>query len=171
MFMSGFLHILIRYQAWANAAFFDKLETMDSEQHGAVFHDALRLMTHCYVVADIFAAHLKGETHGYESDNIVDTPVLADLRTQVQKIDHWYLNYISNITMTARAEKIAFTFTDGDNGYMSREEMITHVVLHGGYHRGEIGQFLKQASVTPPWDTFAVFAHHDQPLRRHQGKL
>jgi hypothetical protein len=27
---------------------------------------------------------------------------------------------------------VAFTFTDGDKGHMSREEMLTHVALHAG---------------------------------------
>ena len=50
----------------------------------------------------------------------------------------------------------------------SREEMMTHVVTHGGYHRGEIGRILVQIGVTPPWDTFAVHLHQTEPSRRLQ---
>jgi uncharacterized damage-inducible protein DinB len=49
---------------------------------------------------------------------------------------------------------------------MSREEMLTHVVTHGGYHRGEVGRILAQLSVSPPWDTFAVYLHKTEPSRR-----
>ena len=36
---------------------FEKLETLDREQHKAERHIALRLVNHYYVVASIFAAH------------------------------------------------------------------------------------------------------------------
>lgn len=61
------------------------------------------------------------------------------------------------------------TFTDGDKGYMTLEEMLTHVALYGGYHPGEVGRILWQLSITPPWDTFAVYLHHTEPERRRQG--
>jgi uncharacterized damage-inducible protein DinB len=66
----------------------------------------------------------------------------------------------------ALAEVLAFTFTDGDAGRMTRGEMLAHVVLHGGYHRGEVGRILRQLAITPPWDTFAVFLHQTEPGRR-----
>ena len=65
--------------------------------------------------------------------------------------------------------QIAFTFTDGGRGAMTREEMLFHVVTHDGYHRGEVGRMLKQIQSPLPWDTFAVFLHQDQPERRGQG--
>ena len=169
--MSNMLTTLLSYQAWANGAFFDKLETMDQRRHETEFHQAIRLMNHSHVVARIFAAHLVGVRHTYRTDNTEETPELADLRAAVAASDQWYGGYVRDVTPAQLAEQIAFSFTDGDKGYMSREEMITHVVLHGGYHRGEVGRILTQLAIETPWDTFAVFLHRDQPSRRQQGKL
>jgi uncharacterized damage-inducible protein DinB len=165
------LSTLLRYQTWANGAFFDKLEGLDPVRHQTELHQTMRLMNHAYVVAEIFAAHLSGNTHAYKSDNTDETPVLADLRAKVAASDQWYLGYTRRVTSAQLAENIAFSFTDGDKGYMSLEEMITHVVLHGGYHRGEVGRILTQLSVETPWDTFAVFLHRDEPTRRRQGTM
>ena len=169
--MSDMLSTLCRYQAWANGAFFEKLELVDPVQHQAEFRQAMRLMNHAYVVAEIFAAHLAGNTHAYTSDNTEEIPPLADLRAAVAASDRRYLDYVRSVTSAQLSESIAFSFTDGDKGYMSREEMITHVALHGGYHRGEVGRILTRLSVETPWDTFAVFLHRDQPARRqrHNG--
>lgn len=169
--MSNMFSTLFKYQAWANAAFFDKLETMDRTRHDADFRQAIRLMNHAYVVAEIFAAHLTGRPHPYKSDNTEETPDLAALRPAVAASDRWYLDYIHHVTPTQLAEKIAFSFTDGNKGYMSREEMMTHIVLHGGYHRGEVGRILVRLSIETPWDTFAVFLHRNDPGRREQGIL
>src|SRR5262245_57940050 len=127
--MSDMFGALFRYQAWANAAFFDTLESLDRPRHQAEFHKAMRLMNHVHVVAEIFAAHLSGNAHRYESANTDETPSLVDLRAAVGARDQWYLDYVQGVTSAQLSEKIAFSFTDGDKGFMSREEMITHVVL------------------------------------------
>lgn len=169
--MSDMLSTLFRYQAWANAAFFDKLATMDPAQHAVDYRQAIRLMNHAYVVAEIFAAHLTGGIHPYQSDNTTETPDLTALRAALATSDGWYLDYVRQVTPMQLAEKIAFSFTDGDQGYMSREEMLAHIVLHGGYHRGEVGRILTRLAIETPWDTFAVFLHRTDPGRRQQGKL
>ncbi|CUX68904.1 damage-inducible protein DinB (plasmid) [Agrobacterium tumefaciens] len=167
--MSTLLQKLYGYHAWANDDLFDKLGTLDQEQHKVELHTALRLINHYYVVARIFAAHLTGAEHGYTSDNTDDTPTLGELRAAVTSSDRWYLDYLRGVSSETLAEAVPFSFTDGDKGYMTREEMLTHVALHGGYHRGEVGRILWQLSVTPPWDTFAVYLHQTEPARRQQG--
>ena len=67
------------------------------------------------------------------------------------------------------AEPIIFSFTDGDAGCMSREEMLLHVATHAGYHRGEAGRMLCPLGVALPWDTYAVYLHCSQPSRRRVG--
>lgn len=159
------------YQIWANAEFFNALAAMNKVQDENTYHQAIRLMNHNYVVGQIFAAHLTGHPHGYSSDNTDETPAPEDLRQSVTVLDQWYLDYAKSVTTDQLSEKIAFSFTDGDKGTMTREEMLTHVVLHGGYHRGEVGRILAQSSAQLPWDTFAVFLHQTEPERRQHSTL
>lgn len=167
--MTAMLRELFGYHAWANGDLFDKLETLDTERQAATLHDALRLINHSHVVARIFAGHLSGRPHGYLSDNTAETPTLDALRAAVSASDRWYLDYLHGMPAPDLSETIAFTFTDGDDGAMTRAEMLLHVALHAGYHRGEAGRLLSQASVTPPWDTFAVYLHRREPSRRTLG--
>ena len=166
--MNILLQKLFGYHAWANNDLFNKLGTLDPAQHKTELHTALRLINHYHVVAQIFAAHLSGVQHSYASDNTDETPTLDELRVALASSDQWYLDYLCNMSPANLRETIPFAFTDGDRGYMTREEMLTHVALHGGYHRGEVGRLLWQLSVTPPWDTFAVYLHQTVPLRRLQ---
>lgn len=167
--MSTALRTLYAYHGWANNDLLDKLATLDDGKHEAQLNTALRLINHYHVVAQIFRAHLSGHGHSFTSDNTPDTPALTELRSAVAASDRWYETYVAGVSSAQLAEPIAFTFTDGDRGYMSREEMLVHVALHGGYHRGEVGRLLWQACVTPPWDTVAVFLHQSEPARRLQG--
>jgi uncharacterized damage-inducible protein DinB len=142
------------------------LERLDRQLHKEARHTAIRLINHSHVVARIFAAHLIGASHHCSADDTPDTPALVDLRAAVAASDRWYLEYLQAVSVKRLSESVPFVFTDGDRGYMSRQEMLTHVVLHGGYHRGEVGRILAQLSVTPPWDTFAVHLHQAEPSRR-----
>jgi uncharacterized damage-inducible protein DinB len=159
---------MFRYNAWANAAFFEKLELLGPDQHGEERHVAIRQLNHCLVVNRIFKAHLTGQPHGYTADNTPETPDLSELGAAVAASDCWYLDYLQNVSEAELAETIAFTFTDGDRGCMTRQEILTHAAIHGAYHRGEVGRILRQVSAPLPWDTFAVFLHQTEPGRRAQ---
>jgi uncharacterized damage-inducible protein DinB len=167
--MSTWLRALYGYHARANSGLFDKLETLDQASQGRDRQTAIRLINHSYAVAEIFAAHLRGAPHHYKAAGTVETPSLSELRAAVGASDQWYLNYVQGISPSELSGSVPFTFTDGDKGYMTREEMLTHVALHGGYHRGEVGRILSQHSITPPHDTFAVYLHQADPSRRQQG--
>ena len=160
------LRQMFRYNAWANAEFLAKLELLDAEQHPEPRHLAIRVLNHCYVVNRIFVAHLTGARHGYAADNTTETPALDALRAAVAETDRWYLDYLETVSPETLAETIAFGFTDGDRGCMSRQEMLMHVAIHCTYHRGEVGRILRQISAPMPWDTFAVHLHQTEPERR-----
>ena len=169
MSTASMLSTLFRYQAWAHDGFLRAIEDLDAERFGEARHLALRVLNHVFVVNQIFTGHLTGQPHGYEDNNTVDTPTPQALRAAHAASDRWLLEYVAAITPEQLAERIAFTFTDGGRGAMTREEMLFHVVTHDGYHRGEVGRMLKQIQSPLPWDTFAVFLHQDQPERRGQG--
>jgi uncharacterized damage-inducible protein DinB len=161
------LREMFRYNAWANDEFFTKLERLDPAQQGEPRHLSIRTLNHCYVVNQIFVAHLTGAQHGYTADNTPETPALGELRAAVAATDLWYLDYLERVSEAELDQPIAFVFTDGDRGCMSRREMLTHAAIHGAYHRGEVGRILKQISAALPWDTFAVFLHQTEPERRN----
>jgi len=162
------LKSLLVYQAWANDELAEKLAGMDPSRDPEERRAAIRLMSHIHVVSRIFAAHLKGVDHGYAGDNTPDTPEPRALRIALAEIDGWYLDYLETVSEQELADPVAFTFTDGDRGCMTRQEMLTHVVLHGSYHRGEIGRMLAGIALSPPWDTYAVHLHRAEPARRLQ---
>jgi uncharacterized damage-inducible protein DinB len=159
------LKSLFGYKSWANAELFSLLATLPPA-HSEQLHTCIRTLNHIYVVDRIFRAHLSGEPRPFDTTNTKATPLLDQLRTDVEATDAWYGDYVSGLTPAALSEVLDFTFTDGDNGRMSREEMLLHVLTHGGYHRGNVGQVLKSISVAPPRDLYTKFLHQSEPARR-----
>jgi uncharacterized damage-inducible protein DinB len=157
---------LFAQKSWANNELFNKLATVTSAEHAGAVHTAIRTLNHIYVVDRIFQAHLLGEQHGYTATNTDETPELGELQFSVAETDAWYEKYVSNISHSQFGESITFRFTDGDAGTMSREEILLHVITHGSYHRGNVGQVLKSISVVPPRDLYTKFLHVSEPARR-----
>jgi uncharacterized damage-inducible protein DinB len=160
---------LFKYKAWANEALFAELEKLDQDAHKSERHTVIRLLNHIHVVDRIFAAHLGGTAHSYAATNTPETPGFQELRGAVAETDRWYVQYIEGLAPAHLHEMVSFTFTDGANGRMSREEMLAHVATHGSYHRGAVGRIMAQLSVAPPRDTFTVYLHQAEPERRERN--
>lgn len=157
---------LFAQKSWANRELFDVVAASVSPEHESTILAATRVLNHIHVVDRIFRAHLLGEAHPYTATNTTDTPDLGELHFAVAETDLWYQGHVSQLTEQALKEVIAFQFTDGDPGTMSREEMLFHVLTHGAYHRGNVGQLLKGLSVAPPRDLLTRFLHVQEPSRR-----
>jgi uncharacterized damage-inducible protein DinB len=156
---------LFGYKAWANSELFTLLATLPAERSEEL-HTCIRTLNHIYVVDRLFRAHLSGESRPFAATNTKATPSLGQLRDDVEATDAWYKKYVSLLSAAELSETLDFAFTDGDRGRMSREEVLLHVLTHGGYHRGNVGQVLKSISVAPPRDLYTKFLHQSEPARR-----
>ena len=159
------LRSLFGYKAWANRELFGVLGSLPS-QHADSLHTSIRTLNHVYVVDRIFKAHLACEPLPFDATNTTSTPTLEQLQVDVALADAWYVQYVASLDPGRLAEIVDFRFTDGDRGRMSREEMLLHVITHGAYHRGNVGQVLKSISVAPPRDLYTGFLHRSEPARR-----
>jgi uncharacterized damage-inducible protein DinB len=160
---------LFRHKAWSNDQLFSLLATLPEGKEGVV-PSCLRTLNHAYVVDQIFRDHLTSVAPKFTATNTVDVPDLAALKALSEDCDLWYLNYVLGLKPDALSQEVAFVFTSGNPGRMTREEILLHVLTHGVYHRGNVGQILKSASIQPPDDPYTVFLHAVEPSRgRHDG--
>lgn len=166
MSTASLLTSLLQYKAWANQELFAQLQHLDPLSQHSELHAALRILNHIHVVERIFVANLQGLRHGYNATNTPQTPTLAALQQAVQETDRWYLDYAAGLSAEQLAERLSFNFVDGDAGCMSREDILAHIVTHGGYHRGAVGRIMAQVGLAPPRDIYTRFLHQDQPQRR-----
>lgn len=162
------LQSLFHYKRWADGELLDAIATLDAQQYGEAHHTCLRIFNHIHVVDAIFKANLLGERHGFTATNTPETPTLTALHSAVTELDNWLVDYVVALSPQEGATPLSFRFVDGDKGQMSRDEMLLHLVTHGGYHRGAIGRILVQCGITPPRDTLTTFLHRSEPERRNR---
>lgn len=164
--MTRTLISLFEYKAWANRELHAALEGFDAQRHPERFQAMLRTLDHASVVDQIFRAHLIGSGARFASTQPERVPGLPELRAVVAETDAWYVEFVSNAPVEQLQQRMGFTFTDGQRGSMSREEMLLHVITHGGYHRGSVGQMLDDCGIDSPPDSLTKFLHRHEPARR-----
>jgi uncharacterized damage-inducible protein DinB len=158
---------LFRYKAWADDELLGALSRLGGQS--PVTNLAVKALSHTHVVDRIFAALIKHEAHGYTSANPDETPALEDLATDIRASDRDYIDYVSALDGRQLAERIRFTFTDGAAGFMSREEMLLHVITHGVGHRGQVSALMLLNCLTPAKDGFTTYLHEAEASSRRRS--
>jgi uncharacterized damage-inducible protein DinB/putative sterol carrier protein len=158
---------LFRYKAQANDEILAAMRLFDDASPAKEI--AIRVLSHTYVVDRIFAANLTGAEREYTSANKREAPTLEELSGATKTSDQWYIDYVSRLDNAQLAERIDFTFTDGEPGRMSREEMLLHVTIHGASHRGQVGWIMMENSITPPTgDRLTSYLHQAEASARRR---
>ncbi len=166
------LRMLTRYNRWANRRIFDAVAVLPDDEalkrRETVFGNIVHTLSHCYVVGEIFRAHLEGREHGFSSRNFSEPMLLATLREMQQEIDNWYIARSDAFTPHDAEETVHFRFVGGGEGAMTRSEMVLHVVNHTTYHRGFVADMFCQIPVKAPVTDLPVYAREERAARAPQ---
>ena len=153
--------MLTRYNAWANRLIFDAVAALPEGEavrpRKSLFKNMVHMLNHNYVIDRIFQAHMEGCGHGYTARNTPDHPPLADLWRAQQEMDAWYVAWSDALTEAALEETVNFTFVGGDEGRMTRGEILLHITNHTSYHRGFVAEMFYEIPVRPPTTDLPVY--------------
>lgn len=148
---------LVEYQQWANAKIVAQLKTLQPEvlekEFGGSF-PSLRLTVLHMLQADYRWLHrLKGnpivtiptEWQSDSSQNLLTT--WLDVQGQL----------VETVKTLSAEQLIAFTIATGDRFELPLHEVITHVVNHATYHRGQVVNQLRMAGENPVNTDYFLF--------------
>lgn len=161
MVSSSTARMLTRYNAWANKLTFDAVAALPAgeaeKERTSLFRNMVHSLNHNYVIDRIWQAHLEGREHGYAARNTPDHPPLAELWRVQQEIDAWYIAWSDRLSDAALDEQVRFTLIGGNQGVMTRGEILLHVVNHTSYHRGFVADLFYQVPARPPTTDLPVY--------------
>ena len=157
---------LLQYKFWGDQEMMACLCEQQNHLNADVLHKALRMMNHIHVTDSIFVAHLRGQSHAYTTTNTPETPSPEELSWRMQDTNAQLQTLAEGLSAEQAAKRIHFVFTDGDGGGMNPTEMLLHVCVHSTYHRGQVGQMLKDAGLAPPRELLTRKLHTEEPGRR-----
>lgn len=162
------LQRLFQHKASANDELLGALAELGDES--SITELAIKALSHTYVVDRIFASHLRKEDHSYGSSTPTNIPTLRELSADIRASDQEYVDYVAGLDCEELAERIDFTFTDGELGRMSRDEMLMHLITHGFGHRGQISAVMLLNSVAPKNTGFTTYLHQKEASTRRRQR-
>ena len=153
--------MLTRYNAWANRLMFDAVAKLPEGEavkpRTSLFKNMVHTLNHNYVIDRIWQGHLEGRDHGYSARNTQDHPPLAELWRLQQEVDAWYIAWSDRLSDAQVEEKVGFTLIGGNQGEMTRGEILIHILGHRHYHRGFVCDMLFQVPTRPPTMDLPVY--------------
>tara|TARA_Y100000991_G_scaffold139851_1_gene105382 strand:+ start:43 stop:549 length:507 start_codon:yes stop_codon:yes gene_type:complete len=144
---------LLDYNSWANDEFFKVILQLSpheiNKQRKSFMNSIRNSLNHLLVIDKIWLANMKKETHTFDHLQTIlfeDIDMLWDAK---KKEEILIKKYTSNLSEHDLLELVDCELIGGNRVSMSRSMIITHLVMHGGYHRGIIAEMFGQIPLPP----------------------
>ena len=156
-----YLRSLLDYNVWANEEYFRQIGELPADevtkQRESLMNNILNSVNHLLVIDKVWMAHMKGEKHSFEKLQTVLHENLDDLRVAKKEMDREIRNYVSGLSEDELEEVIDYELIGGNKGSLPRYMIITHLAIHGSFHRGFIGDMFGQIPVIPAGQDIPVW--------------
>jgi uncharacterized damage-inducible protein DinB len=148
-----YIRSLIDYNAWANTVCYDTCRGLDPEEltrpRPSVFTSILLGLNHLYVVDQIWLAHMTGRSHEFEALRSTVFEEFEPMWNARQEMDQTLKDYVDGLSGDALEEVVEYELIGGNKGALSRAMILTHLALHGNFHRGWITDQVGQVPHPP----------------------
>ena len=133
------------YDAWANRQVLAALRPSAGDER------ALRLMSHIVGAERLWLERLEQQP---QSAPVWPKADLAWCETQAAELSRMWTEYLQQISGEDLARKISYKNTKGEAWTSVIEDVLTHVILHSAYHRGQIASHMRSVGMTPAYTDF-----------------
>jgi len=135
---------LLRYDAWANAETVESVRRTPSPQ-------GLRWMAHIVGAEFLWLDRLTGSPSPLEVWPALDADACA---ARVEELARSWPDYLSRLGSAGLSDGVAYRNSKGELWTSTVADILTHVVIHSGYHRGQIAAAVREAGGVPAYTDF-----------------
>lgn len=141
----GSLTMLLAYDDWANRAAFESLRGADAPA------GAVRWFAHIVAAEHLWHDRLRGAP--------ARLPVWPDLaleacREHLEPLGTMWRAYVDELDAGGLDRRVSYINSKGESWESLVRDVLTHVVIHSAYHRGQIAAAVRQAGGTPAYTDF-----------------
>ena len=141
---------MFKHLNWANQRILEALKNLEGENN-----QVINLFSHIIMAEQVWLTRLKG----LESSTL---PIWADVSLETcenlaNKNNEIFNEFISGLSNSALNQMVSYRNSKGIEFTNSVRDILTHVALHGQYHRGQINQLLRVNKFEPVNVDFITF--------------
>jgi uncharacterized damage-inducible protein DinB len=136
---------LLRYDAWANA------ETLRSLRQGGAPAKAMRWMGHIVGASALWLARLRQEPPEMAVWPDLD---LDGCAAGIGRLADRWPRYLETLAPAALEEGVGYRNSLGEYWTSTVGDILTHVAMHGAYHRAQIAAAVREGGGEPAYTDF-----------------
>jgi uncharacterized damage-inducible protein DinB len=136
---------MFAYDHWANC------ECLEAMRGDVVSRDTVGRIAHILSAEKLWLERIRGERQSmavWPSSTIEDCIALGD------EMASGWRNYLSKVSPGGLEEKIEYRNSKGEAWSSRVEDVLTHVLMHSAYHRGQIALEMRAAGMEPAYTDF-----------------
>ena len=135
---------------WADQRALGSLDEADA--------DACRYFHHLLAAERVWLLRLRGESSAGQA--IWPDLTADEAREMADANREGYQRYLGGITEAELESVVAYTNQSGQRFRLMVADILTHVALHGAYHRGQIARARRQAGGEPVNTDFFIYVRN-----------
>lgn len=132
----------LSYDDWANRAVLRHLQRESLPPASCV-----RWFAHILGAQSEWLARLRA---GRSELPVWPTLTLDELEPHLARLDEEWTSFLSLLPQDGLARLVSYTNSKGQEWTNRVEDVLTHVLLHGAHHRGQIASALREAGLSAP---------------------
>ncbi|HEX4784273.1 MAG TPA: DinB family protein [Candidatus Sulfotelmatobacter sp.] len=155
MNLADYLRRQFAYDEWANREVLNAIRAAGAKEAGgtdfAANKRSLQLMSHILAAELVWLERLKQQP---QSLPVWPEPDLAQCEAQAAKLGGQWMEFLDLITAGDVSQSISYKNSKGEPWTSIIVDVLTHVVLHSAYHRGQIASHMRASGQTPAYTDF-----------------
>lgn len=145
MNLADYLRRQFAYDEWANR------EVLNAIRSSAGNERSLHLMAHILAAERVWLERLKQQP---QSVPVWPQPNLEQCQAEAADLGHRWLEFLDLITAGDVNQSISYRNSKGEQWTSTVVDILTHVIIHSAYHRGQIASHMRANQQTPAYTDF-----------------
>lgn len=145
MNLADYLRREFSYDEWANREVLHAIRAAGADER------SLQLMSHILAAEQVWLDRLKRQP---QSVPVWPKPDLGQCEAQAAELGGKWLEFLDLITAGDVSQTISYQNSKGEAWTSTIVDVLTHVVMHSAYHRGQIASHLRASGQAPAYTDF-----------------
>jgi uncharacterized damage-inducible protein DinB len=139
------------YDTWANREVLFTIQRISASASETQLTRSLELLSHILSAERLWLERLAAQR---QSLPVWPEFLVNQCEAQIEELSRLWRDYFSQLTSSALSEKMAYKNSKGESWSSTVQDVLTHVLLHSAYHRGQIASQMRTAGHTPAYTDF-----------------
>jgi uncharacterized damage-inducible protein DinB len=144
--LADYLRREFAYDIWANQEVLTAIKRAGEQDRRS-----LQLMSHIFAAERLWLDRLKSQP---QSAAVWPEPDLAWCESKAEELSRQWHEYLDWITAGDISQTISYKNSKGEPWTSAIIDVLTHVVMHSAYHRGQIASHMREIGQTPAYTDF-----------------